>query len=309
MKRCALLLTLVAVGCAKAEDNDVVGADTGIASKDSSTADTAPRDSATTDSTVVDSSMSDSTVADSTVLDSTTVDTSDTSVVDTSVPDTSVVDTTVADTTSDGGSIGWSDTASGLTCAIGTRYTYACPASGTAGSLWGSNPYTSDSSICTAGVHAGMISLASGGSVVIELRAGESSYPASTAHGISSGFWGTWSCSYFVVGGGGSDGGVDAAPTTATWGTTASEHRCLVDTVWSYACPASGSAGSVWGTGTYTDDSSICTAAVHAGKISLASGGTVTIQMKAGLSAYTGSTANGITSSTYASWTCSYVFL
>lgn len=54
--------------------------------------------------------------------------------------------------------------------------------------------------------------------------------------------------------------------------------------------------GSVWGTVDYTDDSSICRAAVHAGVIS-ASGGTIRITIRTGLNSYRGSSAHGIKSS------------
>ena len=63
------------------------------------------------------------------------------------------------------------------------------------------------------------------------------------------------------------------------------------------------------GDGTYTDDSSVCTAAVHAGLISLARGGSVTVQIRAGLSSYVGSTRNGVTSKSYGGWPGAYVFI
>ena len=65
----------------------------------------------------------------------------------------------------------------------------------------------------------------------------------------------------------------------------------------------------IWGTDTYTDDSSVCTAAVHSGAISLAAGGTVTIEIRPGLDAYRSSTRNGITSVPYGSWHGSFVFV
>jgi hypothetical protein len=76
------------------------------------------------------------------------------------------------------------------------------------------------------------------------------------------------------------------------------------------SCPAGGQiSGRLWGTDFYTDDSSICTAAVHAGLISVADGGTVTIELRPGLSSYTGSTRHGVTSQNYGSWGGSFVFM
>jgi len=60
-----------------------------------------------------------------------------------------------------------------------------------------------------------------------------------------------------------------------------------------------GGGGSVWGSGTYTADSNLCGAARHVGAIG-SSGGTVTVKKSSGCSAYTGSSANSMTTS---SWT------
>jgi len=65
----------------------------------------------------------------------------------------------------------------------------------------------------------------------------------------------------------------------------------------------------LWGTDLYTDDSSIGTAAVHAGLITPQNGGTVTIEIRAGASSYQGSTRNGVKSNSYGSWSGSFVFV
>ena len=51
----------------------------------------------------------------------------------------------------------------------------------------------------------------------------------------------------------------------------------------------------MWGTGTYADNSTVCSAAVQSGSIPYESGGIVTIQHLPGQASYTGSTKNGIT--------------
>ena len=71
-------------------------------------------------------------------------------------------------------------------------------------------------------------------------------------------------------------------------------------------CPAGGSFATVWGTGTYTSDSSICTAAVHYGWITPERGGRVSFQQVAGLDAYQGSAQNGVSSFDYGSWSSSF---
>lgn len=67
-------------------------------------------------------------------------------------------------------------------------------------------------------------------------------------------------------------------------------------------------AGTVWGTGTYTTDSSICKAAVHAGVIKAADGGEVTAKGMVGCESYEESEANGVTSSKWGSYDGSFFF-
>jgi hypothetical protein len=74
-------------------------------------------------------------------------------------------------------------------------------------------------------------------------------------------------------------------------------------------CPPNGAADSVWGTDVYTDDSSICAAAVHAGLITFESGGPVVFEIVDGRQAYTGSQRNGVTSYDYGPWSGSFVFM
>ena len=104
-------------------------------------------------------------------------------------------------------------------------------------------------------------------------------------------------------------GTADSVATGVAWNTTAVAFRNDTNLRVAYDCPASGTATIIWGTDTYTDDSSVCTAGVHAGKITLAQGGRVIIKMIPGQSAYTGSTRNGITSMSYGLWLFSFVFL
>lgn len=99
----------------------------------------------------------------------------------------------------------------------------------------------------------------------------------------------------------------------ATWSTNATAHRCFRLQRYAYDCPAGGTNGTVWGSAIYSDDSSICTAAVHDGKITTASGGRITIEMRPGENIYRSSTRNGVTTTAYTvptgspSWPCSYV--
>jgi hypothetical protein len=66
-------------------------------------------------------------------------------------------------------------------------------------------------------------------------------------------------------------------------------------------CPPGGESQSVWGTDVYTDDSSICVAAVHAGLITFARGGRVTVEGAGDQTSYAASDRNGVRSREYGS--------
>jgi hypothetical protein len=83
---------------------------------------------------------------------------------------------------------------------------------------------------------------------------------------------------------------------TITWEKAAHLYRGEDYLRYTFTLPAGGAANSAWGTGIYRDTSSIGTAAVHAGLITFAVGGTVTIRILPGQSSYTGTTAYEVTS-------------
>ena len=82
---------------------------------------------------------------------------------------------------------------------IGRRFAFDCPANGHVEIVWGTDPYTADSSVCTAGVHAGVITVRDGGRVIVEMRPGQESYGASTRNGITTRTYGSWRSSFSVV--------------------------------------------------------------------------------------------------------------
>lgn len=101
-----------------------------------------------------------------------------------------------------------------------------------------------------------------------------------------------------------------AAQQQITWVTQADNLRQRTGERFTFDCPAGGTISSrLWGTGTYTDDSSICTAAVHSGLITTRSGGKVTIGIRPGAASYAGSTRNGVKSNAYGKWQGSFVFV
>jgi hypothetical protein len=83
----------------------------------------------------------------------------------------------------------------------GERYPFHCPPGKPLPSrVIGSGPYTDDSSICSAAVHAGAIGAKDGGEVTIEIRPGEPHYAGSERNYIrSTAYERAWSGSFVVL--------------------------------------------------------------------------------------------------------------
>lgn len=237
--------------------------------------------------------------------------------------DTATTTTTKATTTTSDGSAKTttsSSTATTLTVAqawtvdaqehraeIGKTFEYDCQAGGEADRIWGVETYTDDSSVCTAAVHVGLITFAKGGKVEIEMVEAPGSYESGSANGVESIDYGSWPGAFTFP---------EAPPGTGTftlgtrsWSLTANGLSLKVGDKRPINCSGGGTIGSVWGTGTYTADSSICSAAVHAGLIDQAKGGEVTIEVVAGTATYEGSTAHGVTTSSYGAYDPAYRFV
>jgi hypothetical protein len=198
----------------------------------------------------------------------------------------------------------WSTKAEVYRGQIGKRLGFSCPPVTGHASVWGSDVYTDDSSICTAAVHAGAID-DRGGDVVIEIRPGEQVYAGTARNGITTFGYGPWAGSFVFPEAAG------AAPGTPmiAWTVTADAYRARNGEQFTFTCGANGTPAQVWGTDVYTDDSSICTAAVHAGVIDAALGGDVTIEIRPGEASYAGTTRNSISTQPYGAWKGSYVFV
>ncbi len=76
--------------------------------------------------------------------------------------------------------------------ALGTELRCRCAAGVTnSGSVWGSGPYTADSMICRAAVHAGAIERG-GGEVRLRITAGRERYRGSERRGVITGSWASY---------------------------------------------------------------------------------------------------------------------
>jgi len=219
--------------------------------------------------------------------------------------------------------IDWDTSAAGFQGQTGKTYAFRCPAEGSAKPIYGSDVYTDDSSICTAAVHVGVISVESGGLVKIEIRPGRSTYGSTTRHGIKSINFGEYGRSFIVLSSDAvrdnsnregrisnradSDDNGDNDITPIDWDTSAAGFQGEKGKTFMFRCPADGSAKTIYGSDIYTDDSSICTAAVHVGAIGLKRGGVVRIEIGAGRSTYGSTTRHGIKSNTFGEYGRSFV--
>lgn len=178
--------------------------------------------------------------------------------------------------------------------------------------VWGSNPYTVDSLVCAAAVHAGVITLA-GGNVLAQAAPGQLTYPPSDRNGISSTIWGEWDKS-FMFEADFSDNGTDnnndrsdipvivspGMPVCSILPTGTNAFTCYCDI-------GAALIGSAWGSGPYTADSNLCAAAQHDG-VAGGNGGHIKVLRIQGLASYRGSSANGITTQDWGSFDSSVVF-
>jgi hypothetical protein len=87
----------------------------------------------------------------------------------------------------------------------------------------------------------------------------------------------------------------DETALDTNWTTTADDYFREYGKVVVFDCPEAGIPQDIWGGPFYSYDSSVCTAAVHDGRIGLKKGGPVTVQIREGLKEYKASRSNGIT--------------
>lgn len=179
----------------------------------------------------------------------------------------------------------------------------ACSSEATAsGSVWGADVYTDDSTICRSALHAGMIGTG-GGFVWVREEGGRESYPAVTRNSVASAAWGRWTRS--IAFRSAEEAGdpakmVQACPANAGGLDAGTVVRC--------GCAAEATAsGAVWGNGTYTADSSICRAALHAGAVG-AGGGAVELRVMPGLASYPASSRNGVDAQSWGAFAKSFRF-
>jgi len=174
------------------------------------------------------------------------------------------------------------------------------------GAVWGTDVYTDDSSLATAAVHAGVLKVGHKAVVKVTILPGEQKYGGSMRNGITTTDFGAWEGSFKVeaVKGRSPRGAAPKPRVMADPGTLVGFRG---QNGKSFLIEITGqNTGSVWGTGVYTDDSSLATAAVHAGIVKVGQKAVVKVTILPGEQQYTGSDRNGITSNNWGDWLGTY---
>ena len=178
--------------------------------------------------------------------------------------------------------------------------------------VWGTDLYTDDSSVCTAAVHAGKITYELGGAAVFEPRPGADAYEGTNRNGVSTQDYEEFDGSFVIKSGSqgvGRSGGQAVGMGLSQWSEDAQHLRSMKGKRFAYWCTGPVKNSSVWGTDVYSDDSSVCQAAIHAGAITKTRFGVVVIEIRRGQSSYRGSTRYGVTSKAFGSWRGSFAVI
>nr|XP_039262349.1 uncharacterized protein LOC120338417 isoform X2 [Styela clava] len=185
------------------------------------------------------------------------------------------------------------------------HFTVVCPigCNSNTDRLWGNVIYTDDSYICASAIHDGIIGADTGGEIVVWKSSGRNSYSGATRFGIRSKSYGKWSGSFQFSKPQNNEENVGNI-------TCETKARSFSIPTFTVVCPSdcATKSYSLWGTGTYTDDSSICAAAIHEGVLTAGEAGHSQVWKIDGMSRYVGSTQHGITSQNYGEWSGSFMF-
>ncbi|XP_069498777.1 cysteine-rich secretory protein LCCL domain-containing 2-like [Ambystoma mexicanum] len=173
--------------------------------------------------------------------------------------------------------------------------------------VWGTDIYTDDSSVCKAAIHTGNLKN-SGGRVRAEKRPGQDSYHQSLRNGVTTRSYGAWHGSFIIISDNNAISPKSTPQTSPVLVQCNTQALQLTGSKTEVLCPAEclTQGTTVWGTEIYTYDSSICRAAINAGKITNA-GGKVTVEKRPGQNSYQESTRNGVTTRSYGAYPVSFI--
>jgi hypothetical protein len=192
----------------------------------------------------------------------------------------------------------------------GSRHLLSCPAHCKKDvPVWGTDVYTAGTPVCAAAMHAGMIA-ERGGEVTVVLESGRPAYRGSKRNGINSSDWGKDDASLRFEGPRVVQAAPEVrAPVVVDAGCTFEGNQIHGEpgSVYRVSCPP-GCKENSWaaGTDTYSGNSRVCSAAIHAGLSSDEGGGEFTLILGDKRSAFRGSKRNGVESHDWGSHDVSF---
>jgi len=186
--------------------------------------------------------------------------------------------------------------AGGYRSQLGRVLTFICPSNlNTSREIWGTDIYQYESPICTAAVHAGVLTPGTSGPVTILMGPGAKSFEGRERNDVKSSSYGPADSSYSFT--------KNGEPGQIDWYTRLDRVPDDFHAPLTLLCPPKGNTDMyVWGTDVYTSASGICAAAVHAGAITLDAGGRVTVTFQPKQETFKGSDRNKISSWDWTSW-------
>ncbi|KAJ6246506.1 lccl domain-containing protein [Anaeramoeba flamelloides] len=186
------------------------------------------------------------------------------------------------------------------------------------GSVWGSDIYTTDSSLFKSVVHAGLLRIGESGWVKVKILPGQQSYTGTTKNGITTSNYGNYHGSYQFI-----DQNICATNHADNIDTkkskyvkipqnqtpqTLSGYRGRNNEIFEIYLTGANS-GNVWGSDIYTDDSSLSKSVIHAGLLRIGESGWVKVKILPGKKSYSGTKRNGIKTSNYGNYGGSYQYI
>lgn len=178
---------------------------------------------------------------------------------------------------------------------VGRVLTFICPANvATNREIWGKDVYLVDSPICTAAAHAGVFTPGVSGQVTIVMGPGATAFEGIGRKGVKSSSSGPGDATYSFKSG---------QPGQIDWITTLERVPDDFNSPLTLVCPPKGHADTyIWGTDVYTSSSGICVAAVHAGVITLDTGGRVAVTLMPKQETFDARERYGISSQKWTNW-------
>ena len=173
---------------------------------------------------------------------------------------------------------------------VGESFSFEVTGTG-GGTVYGSDVYTSDSSVGTAAVHAGLLKVGQTAVVRVKMVPLEDSYPGSERNGVTTLSWDSpWHGAYRFVRADSKKEGPGRADPGALDSFKDQVGKSFVFEV------TGQQEGCIWGSGVYSTDSWLSVAAVHAGVLKANETGLVKVTIRQAPNEFKGSERNGVIS-------------